>query len=70
MLTIKKNVIEKKPDRLGKDFIYKLSSKKIYNELGWKASTSLDDGLDQTIKWVKKNYSNLKKKKLEYIHKK
>ena len=66
----KKNVIERKSDRLGKDFIYKLSAKKIYNELGWRASTSIEDGLDKTIKWIKKNYPNLKRKKLEYIHKK
>lgn len=66
----KKHVVEQKSDRLGKDFIYKLSSKKIYKELGWEATTTLDHGLDRSIEWVKKNFSNFKNKELEYIHKK
>ena len=66
----KNHVIEQKTDRLGKDYIYKLSSKKINKELGWKANTSLDAGLDKSIKWIKKNFSNFRNKELEYIHKK
>jgi dTDP-glucose 4,6-dehydratase len=63
-------VIEKKEDRLGKDFIYKLNSEKIFNELKWKATTSLESGIEQTINWVKKNFTKFKNKNLEYIHKK
>lgn len=66
----KKHVIEQKSDRLGKDYIYRLSSYKTHNELGWKATTTLDDGLDKSILWVRKNFNKFKKKKLEYIHKK
>lgn len=66
----RKCVIEKKKDRLGKDFIYKLNSEKIFNELKWKATTSLENGIEQTINWVKKNFTKFKNKNLEYIHKK
>jgi dTDP-glucose 4,6-dehydratase len=65
-----KFVIETKNDRLGKDFIYKLNSEKIFNQLNWKATTSLETGINQTINWVKKNFSKFKNKNLEYIHKK
>jgi dTDP-glucose 4,6-dehydratase len=65
-----KCVIEKKEDRLGKDFIYKLDSAKISNQLGWKTTISLESGIDRTIDWVKKNFSKFKNQNLEYIHKK
>jgi dTDP-glucose 4,6-dehydratase len=64
------HVVEKKNDRLGKDFIYKISSKKIFKELGWRATTSLDDGIEQTINWIRINFIKFKKQNLEYVHKK
>ena len=65
-----KYIVEKKEDRLGKDFIYKLNSKKIFEELGWRATISLDSGIDNTIIWIKQNLSKFKLQNLEYIHKK
>lgn len=43
--------IEFVKDRLGHDFRYSISSKKLYNEMGWKPSIPFCDGLEQTIKW-------------------
>ena len=38
-------------DRPGHDFRYSMNSSKIRNELGWLQKTSLQQGLDTTIKW-------------------
>lgn len=38
-------------DRPGHDFRYSMNSSKIRNELGWLPKTSLQQGLDTTIKW-------------------
>jgi len=42
-------------DRPGHDFRYSIDSSKISNELGWKLSTTLDDGLKITIDRIKKD---------------
>ena len=57
-------------ERLGKDSAYKLDSSKIRDKLGWKDKTSLEVGLDQTIKWVQSNLEKLKAQPKSYIHKK
>tara|TARA_B100001250_G_scaffold413917_1_gene449752 strand:+ start:768 stop:1760 length:993 start_codon:yes stop_codon:yes gene_type:complete len=57
-------------DRVGKDFIYKLSSVKTLKNLNWKPYTSLDQGLLKTINWIKKDFNMIKKIKLSYKHSK
>jgi dTDP-glucose 4,6-dehydratase len=57
-------------DRLAKDQKYLLNSKKAQKYLTWKNLTTLKKGLDETIKWYKKNYSKLKYESFEYNHKK
>ncbi len=42
-------------DRPGHDFRYSLDSKKIYKEIKWKSSTSINRGLNLTIEWYLKN---------------
>jgi dTDP-glucose 4,6-dehydratase len=42
-------------DRPGHDRRYALNCKKMEFELGWKARTSLEDGLLGTIEWYKRN---------------
>ena len=64
------NCIEISKERIGQDRHYNVSSKKINNELKWKAKTDLDLGLMMTYKWVQENINYLKKKKLFYQHKK
>jgi dTDP-glucose 4,6-dehydratase len=57
-------------ERLGKDAAYVLNSQKARDCLGWSDSVGLDNGLDQTIVWVKKYFEDLKSQPLHYIHKK
>lgn len=50
--------IEFVKDRLGHDFRYSISSKKLLNEMGWKASMPFDDGIEQTVKWYLLNFQD------------
>ena len=63
-------IIKISSDRIGKDSLYSLSSKKIRKELKWSPKVNLKDGLMQTIKWVEKNIDILKTQPKKYIHKK
>lgn len=56
-------------ERLGKDYAYKLSSEKLRREFSWMDKVTLNDGINQTIDWVKKNYSSLSKLSWDYQHK-
>ena len=60
----------KSNERIGKDFAYKLNSLKLRKKMKWKPKTSLDDGINETIDWVKLNFNYFKKLNLEYKHKK
>ena len=64
------NLVVNVEDRKGKDNFYKLKSSKIRNGLGWKDQINLDQGLNNTITWVKNNLNQIKKMSLEYKHKK
>lgn len=64
----KKYVIVSK-DRAGKDKAYKLSSKKIRKELGWRPLTNLEEGINKTIKWAEKNIKLINQSELKYKHK-
>ena len=57
-------------DRTGKDFAYKLSSQKLRKKLKWKLKNSLLNNLYVTNKWYVDNFTELKKIKLNYEHKK
>ncbi len=56
-------------DRPGKDSAYFMSSSKANHKLGWKNKKSLDQGIDETVLWIKKNLNQIMKLPLEYIHK-
>ena len=51
----KKSKISFIKDRPGHDFRYALDCTKIKKQLKWKKTTSINEGLDQTIKWYYKN---------------
>lgn len=55
-------------ERLGKDHVYYLNSKKL-KKLGWSSSINLDTGIERTIKWLKMNIKHLNKEKNYYEHK-
>ncbi len=42
-------------DRPGHDFRYAIDAAKLKAELGWEARTSLEDGLDETVRWYVEN---------------
>lgn len=55
-------------ERPGKDMAYQLDSSKIREQLGWSDRISLDEGLDETVSWVKANFNQLKQRPLDYEH--
>jgi len=63
------NNVEVVGERLGKDQAYLLDTQKAETMLGWKANIGLEEGIDETIKWVKDNLDSLRSLPTEYIHK-
>lgn len=55
--------------RLGMDNAYLLDTDKIRTTLGWKDKISLEQGIEETIAWVKDNQAVLLQQPLDYIHK-
>jgi len=45
------DLIEFVKDRPGHDYRYSLNTKKIQKEIGWKAKTSFEEGIDKTVRW-------------------
>ena len=45
------NIIEFVTDRTGNDARYAIEDSKIKNELGWKPSVDLEEGLEKTVDW-------------------
>ena len=62
-------MVEMAPERPGKDFAYKLSSKKIRAELGWSDTITLEKGIDNTIRWARANLNVLANQPTTYHHK-
>ena len=60
--------VEISGERLGKDAAYFLDSSKIRETLKWKDKISLEEGVDDVIDWVEKNFEELQKQHFEYIH--
>lgn len=56
-------------ERLGKDAAYLLDSAKARETLGWQDQISLEQGIEETIAWVRDNLDILKKLPFDYIHK-
>tara|TARA_R110001583_G_scaffold131271_1_gene283007 strand:- start:19834 stop:20823 length:990 start_codon:yes stop_codon:yes gene_type:complete len=56
-------------DRPGKDLQYLMDDSKAREQLNWKPSVSLTDGLKQTIEWVTLNLNEIKSLSLNYQHK-
>lgn len=56
-------------ERPGKDQAYLLDSGKAKSILGWKDEISLEQGIDETISWMRENLEELKKQPFDYQHK-
>ena len=65
----KQNVLLSK-DREGKDHGYYLDTNKIKKELKWKNTTVLNDGIHDTINWIKNNFNKFNLNQINYKHKK
>jgi dTDP-glucose 4,6-dehydratase len=62
-------VTENVETRLGLDAAYILNSEKAMHKFGWKPKIKLEDGLDETLKWVEENWTAISTEPLEYLHK-
>lgn len=61
--------VEVGSERLGKDAAYLLDSSKAKESLGWKDEIPLEQGIDETIAWIKNNLDVIKQQPFNYIHK-
>ncbi|MFH0986204.1 MAG: GDP-mannose 4,6-dehydratase [Candidatus Omnitrophota bacterium] len=61
--------VESVDERPGKDSAYLLDNSKARKLLGWEAKISLEEGLDETIAWVRNNLDVLMRQSCSYIHK-
>lgn len=63
------DVAEITEDRPGKDAAYLLDSAKAKAELGWEPEISLEQGIEETIRWIEANLDELKQQPADYQHK-
>ena len=56
-------------ERLGKDAAYLLDSTKAKETLGWENQISLEQGIEETIGWVRGNLDALRRLPFDYVHK-
>lgn len=56
-------------DRPGKDAAYLLDSTKAHTELDWKPVVGLEEGIEENIEWIKRDFETLKKQDYDYVHK-
>lgn len=61
--------VEIAPERPGKDTAYMLDSIKLRTELGWRDTLSLEQGIDDVIRWAERFGSDLAKLPSKYQHK-
>ena len=64
-----KESVEIGAERPGKDSAYLLDNTKAKTVLGWKDHITLEDGIKETIEWVKSNLEILRKQPADYLHK-
>jgi len=70
IMKIKRKITYYTNERDGKDLKYTLNSNKIRNYYSWSETTNLEEGILNTIDWVKKNINYFDKAPLKYLHKK
>jgi dTDP-glucose 4,6-dehydratase len=61
--------VEVGPERPGKDTAYTLDSLKLRTELGWRDTISLEQGIDDVIRWAERFSADLTKLPAKYEHK-
>jgi dTDP-glucose 4,6-dehydratase len=63
------DAVEVTNDRPGKDAAYLLDSSRARTELAWNPQITLEDGINETINWVRDNLAILCQQPCDYIHK-
>ena len=63
------DIVSVSKERLAKDEAYLLDSSKLRNELNWKECFNIEDGIIETISWVRDNFEIIKNLPLKYEHK-
>jgi dTDP-glucose 4,6-dehydratase len=63
------DAVEIVDDRPGKDAAYLLDSTKARTTLGWKDEIGLDQGIDESIAWVERDFAEICQQPYDYIHK-
>lgn len=66
LLNKPENLIEFVKDRPGHDFRYSLDTTKIKKEIDWKAKTTFEEGIENTVKWYI-DHIEWAKQKLNYL---
>jgi dTDP-glucose 4,6-dehydratase len=61
--------VEIGPERPGKDTTYTLDSFKLRSELGWRDTISLEQGIDEMIRWADRFKEDLANLPTRYEHK-
>jgi len=56
-------------ERPGQDAAYVIDSTKAQTELGWKPEISLEQGIEESVQWVKGNWDEIQKHSIDYHHK-
>jgi dTDP-glucose 4,6-dehydratase len=59
---------ESVPERPGQDAAYVIDSGRARQELGWRPTIPLSDGLSETIDWINANWQQIKDMPLSYQH--
>jgi dTDP-glucose 4,6-dehydratase len=62
------DVTETVDERPGQDAAYIIDSSKARNRFGWQPEIALRAGLEETIAWVERNWSEIQAEPLEYEH--
>lgn len=70
LMNVKKKNTYHVKERDGKDLKYTLNSNKIRNNYSWSEKTNLEEGIINTMNWIKKNLNYFKKASLKYSHRK
>ena len=52
--------------RVGEDSQYWLNSEKLFKDTGWRPEISIDEGIKETVDWVKKNMKNFENESLNF----
>lgn len=63
------DIVQITEDRPGKDAAYLLDSSSAREVLGWKDKISIEEGIDEVVRWVEDNLDILRNMPLGYIHK-